>query len=213
MGNNQEPITLHKYLYANVDPGNNIDPSGHMTLTGQMAAVSTIGVLSAISVQSYQMGQSLTGGAATDGGYTSSQTGWLMLAAMSGAGSTLYDLIRKKLDEREDTTVDLFRVVDDYELASLYTLGEFALGPNQFPKQFFEQQSVAFAYATDFMKPVYNLSHFHMVETTISQTMYNSLIPGYEPGYGPYVTVPDGMLPAFNLDSTAFGGWRYLGTY
>ncbi|MEW8008613.1 MAG: putative Ig domain-containing protein [Candidatus Thiodiazotropha endolucinida] len=207
------PITLNKYLYADADPANKIDPSGYMSLGSQITAIGTLGILSAMSLHTYQMGQSLTGGVASDGGYTSGQTGWLVLAAMSGAGSKLYDLVRKKLDEREDTTVDLFRVVDDYELASLYTLGEFALGPNQFPKQFFEQEPVAFAYATDFMKPVYNLSHFHMVETTISQTMYNSLIPGYEPGYGPYVTVPDGMLPAFNIDSKAFGGWRYLGTY
>ncbi|MBL4827259.1 MAG: RHS repeat-associated core domain-containing protein [Spongiibacteraceae bacterium] len=28
MGNNHDPITLHKYLYANADPVNYIDPTG-----------------------------------------------------------------------------------------------------------------------------------------------------------------------------------------
>jgi len=32
MGINSDPVTLHKYLYANDDPINGIDPSGHITL-------------------------------------------------------------------------------------------------------------------------------------------------------------------------------------
>ncbi len=32
MGNNSDPITLHKYLYANADPANVTDPSGHFGL-------------------------------------------------------------------------------------------------------------------------------------------------------------------------------------
>jgi len=32
-GRNNEPITLYKYLYANVDPVNGVDPSGNVTLT------------------------------------------------------------------------------------------------------------------------------------------------------------------------------------
>jgi RHS repeat-associated protein len=42
MGNNSDPITLHKYLYANADPVNNIDPSGNVTIGSLMTAVSNV---------------------------------------------------------------------------------------------------------------------------------------------------------------------------
>ena len=32
-GNQNNPVTLHKYLYGNGNPANNIDPSGHYSLT------------------------------------------------------------------------------------------------------------------------------------------------------------------------------------
>ena len=32
MGNNFDPVTLHKYLYANADPGNMVDPSGNFSI-------------------------------------------------------------------------------------------------------------------------------------------------------------------------------------
>lgn len=32
MGNNQDPISLHKYLYANANPSNMIDPSGRVSM-------------------------------------------------------------------------------------------------------------------------------------------------------------------------------------
>ena len=35
-GSNGDPISLHKYLYANADPINNWDPSGYVTLSDQM---------------------------------------------------------------------------------------------------------------------------------------------------------------------------------
>ena len=38
MGDNNNPITLHKYLYANADPVNGIDPSGRVTLIGLSTA-------------------------------------------------------------------------------------------------------------------------------------------------------------------------------
>ncbi len=34
MGRNFDPVTLHKYLYANVDPVNMIDPTGNISLAG-----------------------------------------------------------------------------------------------------------------------------------------------------------------------------------
>lgn len=35
-GDNSQPITLNKYLYANADPVNMIDPSGHFSIAGAM---------------------------------------------------------------------------------------------------------------------------------------------------------------------------------
>ncbi len=34
MGRNHDPITLHKYLYANVDPANMVDPTGNFGIAG-----------------------------------------------------------------------------------------------------------------------------------------------------------------------------------
>ncbi len=38
-GINYDPITLHKYLYANADPGNLIDPSGNFSIGSTLSAL------------------------------------------------------------------------------------------------------------------------------------------------------------------------------
>ena len=40
MGRSQDPVTLHKYLYANADPIRYVDPTGHMGLQDSLAAIS-----------------------------------------------------------------------------------------------------------------------------------------------------------------------------
>jgi hypothetical protein len=45
MGNNSDPVTLHKYLYANVDPVNFVDPSGNFGLGSFSAALRVAGTL------------------------------------------------------------------------------------------------------------------------------------------------------------------------
>ena len=39
MGRNHDPITLHKYLYANVDPANMIDPTGNFSIGSLMSGL------------------------------------------------------------------------------------------------------------------------------------------------------------------------------
>jgi RHS repeat-associated protein len=48
-GDEQDPLSLHKYLYASSDPVNGIDPSGHDDLGEVSAALSIAGTISAIS--------------------------------------------------------------------------------------------------------------------------------------------------------------------
>mgnify|MGYP006169580905 CR=1 FL=1 len=47
MGRSQDPITLHKYLYANASPAINKDPSGNMSLAEVSAASDIQGILTA----------------------------------------------------------------------------------------------------------------------------------------------------------------------
>lgn len=49
MGNNSDPETLHKYLYANADPVNMIDPSGNFSLVEFGVANTVRNVLSELT--------------------------------------------------------------------------------------------------------------------------------------------------------------------
>jgi len=51
MGNNTDPITLHKYLYANVDPANTIDPTGNFGFFGTGVANTIVGIMTELQVQ------------------------------------------------------------------------------------------------------------------------------------------------------------------
>ena len=50
MGLNSDPVTLHKYLYANIDPANMTDPTGNFSIGGLSASFNIQSVLSTASI-------------------------------------------------------------------------------------------------------------------------------------------------------------------
>lgn len=50
MGINQDPVTLHKYLYANADPVNHTDPTGNFSLGSINAGMTINAILTTMSV-------------------------------------------------------------------------------------------------------------------------------------------------------------------
>ena len=53
MGNNSDPITLHKYLYANANPVSYVDPTGNYSMVDMSMAMSVRNTLSNIQLESY----------------------------------------------------------------------------------------------------------------------------------------------------------------
>ncbi len=58
-GFGSDPRTLHKYLYANADPGNIIDPSGHFGIAGALHTISVAGSLATAGTVGFQFGSLL----------------------------------------------------------------------------------------------------------------------------------------------------------
>nr|WP_253938800.1 RHS repeat-associated core domain-containing protein [Hahella sp. HN01] len=61
MGVNSDPITLHKYLYANADSGNLVDPSGNFSIGSMMSAVNTAATLASRVKTAYTIFNLATG--------------------------------------------------------------------------------------------------------------------------------------------------------
>jgi len=55
MGNNQDPVTLHKYLYANADPVTYTDPTGNFSMGSMMSAIGTMGSLANTAMTAYDV--------------------------------------------------------------------------------------------------------------------------------------------------------------
>ncbi|HIC88786.1 MAG TPA: hypothetical protein EYP04_05230, partial [Anaerolineae bacterium] len=53
-GNLTDPLSLHKYLYVQVDPINGSDPSGRMSLSSTLAVTTTIGAVAGASYGYYR---------------------------------------------------------------------------------------------------------------------------------------------------------------
>lgn len=214
MGNNHDPITLHKYVYGNADPANYSDPTGMYSMTEMSATTNGIGTLSTVSVSRVALGFAANDAVFATGTLTSSQIGFATLRAM---GVTALTSLLVKKDEREEDrerTIGLSRAVGDTELASMYTCLCFSLGPNAFPKQFFHTNAEALKFGHSFIFKVDKKPRFHLVQASISSWLYQILDHEVgEPGVGPIVTVPNELLSAFNLDMNKHGGFRYISTH
>nr|WP_274377848.1 RHS repeat-associated core domain-containing protein [Hahella chejuensis] len=213
MGINSDPVTLHKYLYANADPVGHIDPTGNMSLEGHMAGIGVMGTLLTLTLNQYQVGQSFANGRSLAGGrYTDQEIGWLTLASSSPKLMSLIS-VKAKTKDNSQKIVPLARAVEDVELASLYTCNCFALGPNMWPKQFFNTVGEAHKFGGDYLLGKLKIERYHIVEVSISESMRRELRDSYEPGIGPIVEVPNELLPAFNADMKLHGGWTYTSTH
>ena len=56
MGRNSDPVTLHKYLYANADPVRYTDPTGNFSLGSLMSGLNTAATLVTVAQGSYSLG-------------------------------------------------------------------------------------------------------------------------------------------------------------
>ncbi len=83
MGSNSDPITLHKYLYANVDPVNNIDPTGKFSLGSLMSAINIASNLVTIAQAGYSVFQIASG----EEELSAKKVGSAILLNMLGAGA------------------------------------------------------------------------------------------------------------------------------
>lgn len=80
MGNSQDPVSLHKYLYANVYPVNNIDPSGNFSLSSLGSSINVIGTLVSRAQFLHSMFELATG----DEELSAKQIGFEILAGVGG---------------------------------------------------------------------------------------------------------------------------------
>ncbi len=61
VGSNYDPIKLHKYLYANVDPVTYTDPTGNFSIGSFMSAINVMGTLYSIASTTYNVFQIASG--------------------------------------------------------------------------------------------------------------------------------------------------------
>lgn len=82
MGRNQDPITLHKYLYANADPIRYMDPSGNSPVISISVQFNVQAVLTTASLAS--SGISIYSSATDADGFTAKDAGFAAIIALSG---------------------------------------------------------------------------------------------------------------------------------
>jgi RHS repeat-associated protein len=78
-----DPVSLHKYLYANIDPVNNIDPTGKFSIGSLMTAVNIATTLASRAQTAYTLFSLATG----DEEVTANQIGSAIIVGMLGKGA------------------------------------------------------------------------------------------------------------------------------
>ncbi|MCW8879012.1 MAG: polymorphic toxin-type HINT domain-containing protein, partial [Kangiellaceae bacterium] len=73
-----DPVTLHKYLYANADPVVYTDPTGNFSMGQLMSTINTVGILATRAQSAYTFYQLATGE------ISAKQAGFEILAGMAG---------------------------------------------------------------------------------------------------------------------------------
>ena len=110
-GKDEKPVTLNKYIYADVDPVNGIDPSGNMTIGGQMAAIGGFAILSTLAIQNIKpLSMDRTTKSNWDGILTDKERGIALLLMMK-ASFSLWQMAFSNDDER----IGVLRVESELE--------------------------------------------------------------------------------------------------
>jgi hypothetical protein len=84
MGNNSDPVSLHKYLYANADPVMYTDPTGNFSIGGMMSTLNVMSTLASTAQTTYSVFQIATG---EEGVPTAKQLGSALIFNMIGGGA------------------------------------------------------------------------------------------------------------------------------
>lgn len=193
MGRNDEPATLHKYMYTPNDPVNYYDPSGHsfLSLTGGGSVRSILANLARPNIRSV-----LVGAAANDAVYaagatlSSKQVGLFTLAAMGAAGVSLYEMMTDREGEDPEDPKVLYHGTSS-NMASQIIVDGFRSAPVFFAEDFATARVFGETRAA-----MNGSSNVTVIEFTIPQAVadasitHRGLIGEY---WGlPFVDVPDG---------------------
>ncbi|MCP4301378.1 MAG: type IV secretion protein Rhs, partial [Gammaproteobacteria bacterium] len=95
-----DPISLHKYLYANSNPVNLIDPSGNFSIGGLLSGIRTVAILARTSSGRAFLFEASKSAAGT--AITSREAGFLVLAGLGGAASQVTKWLKNKTEEDND---------------------------------------------------------------------------------------------------------------
>ncbi|MES9854782.1 MAG: RHS repeat-associated core domain-containing protein [Candidatus Thiodiazotropha sp. L084R] len=140
MGNNYDPVTLHKYLYANADPGNMVDPSGNFSLPSLGTAMNVLGTLTTVASASYELYQFASG----EREFTAGEVGAAILWAYAGSKANLltrgfYKFLRKSgclsNSFAANTLVSTkagFKRIDEIEIGDVVLSFNEATGKNEY---------------------------------------------------------------------------------
>jgi RHS repeat-associated protein len=152
-GNNQSPLSLHKYLYANADGINKTDPSGLTTIIEQNAVVTNINIGSTysyapLSTVSNTALAEFSAESALIAGETAvaSSTTYTALASILAfaTGVTIGTIVAEAGKPKRDDYEVFFRAMSSNEYSKLQSNGGLSVKPNR--TELFVTQSFDYVY-------------------------------------------------------------------